>query len=766
MTDALLNPLLSLNADAMPQLLALGFGAPWMLWGMAAGTIPVVIHLLNKRKYRQTQWAAMRFLLAALRKNKRRIELEQWILLAIRTLLVLLLILAMSRPVLESLAPALFAGQRSHRVLVLDGSMSMTRKLTDQTRFERAKSLARQIVKEARRGDVLSLILMADPPKVIVGEPSPNLEQVGREIDLIQATQGGTDLTATFASLRRVLESSPLPNKEVLFLTDLQRATWARPGSDNSAALKLEVDKLNAAKIRPVLIDLGASSEPNTAVINLSITSPVVTMGVPVNLRAQVRNFTTQSKPSARVRLYVDGQLGPEQSVDLPVGEPVTINFTHIFRDAGDHVFEAVIDDDPLGADDRRRLVVPVKEKLRILLVDGDLKPEPFAAETDYLAQALSPAESLQAADPATPNSATDAPSDTGLPPIALEVIPESRLNSVEVGLYDVIMMANVSQPSIPEAAALDKYVRQGGGLVIFTGDRVSPEGWNSRLAVAERDLLPAMIGQSIGDAVKKTGAFLIDPLGYRHPLVTAYEGANPSVLSGLTQVATLQYHKLIRPPESTARVALAFDSGDPAVIEVSKGRGRVVMIATSADSQWTTWPLHPSYPVVMGEMALLAASGRTGEKNSLVGEPIEQAYPASAGTATVALRTPDKGTRELALKVDSESSYLRIDPPDVSGLYEAEIGPPLSRREKFAVNVPVVESDPARVEASALKESVPGFDPVVIKSAEELTKAAEDVARRGEIHRPLLIAVLALILLETLMAWWIGRRVVRVSTT
>ena len=237
MTEALVNPLLSL--PAMPTLLALGFGAPWMLWGVAASSIPVVIHLLNKRKYRQTEWAAMRFLLAALRKNKRRIELEQWILLAIRTLLVLLLVMAMARPVLESLAPALFAGQRSHRVLVLDASMSMTRKLTDQTRFDRATSLARQIVKEARRGDVLSLILMADPPRVIIGEPSPNLEQVGREIDLVQTTQGATDLTATFASLRRVLESSPLPNKEVLFLTELQRATWACPGADNTAALKL-----------------------------------------------------------------------------------------------------------------------------------------------------------------------------------------------------------------------------------------------------------------------------------------------------------------------------------------------------------------------------------------------------------------------------------------------------------------------------------------------------------------------------------------------
>ncbi|MBI1324313.1 VWA domain-containing protein [bacterium] len=752
--------LATLSAAAGPFPLALGFGAPWMLWGMAAGSIPVIIHLLNKRKFRQTDWAAMRFLLAAIKKNKRRIELEQWILLAIRTLLILLLVGAMARPVLESLAPAMFAGERSHRVLVLDGSMSMNRKIADLTRFERARTLARQIVKEARRGDVLSVILMGDPPKVIVGEPSPNLEQVSREIDLVSPTHGATDLLATFGSIRRVLESSPLPNKELLFLTDLQRATWARPGTENAAGLKAEADKLTAAGIRPVLIDLGTASEANVAVTDLRIETPVVLAGVPASVRAQLRNFGPEAKPGVLVRMIVDGQLGPERTVDLPVGESVSLDFTHVFREPGDHVVEIATDADPLAPDDRRSLVASVKDRIRILLVDGDLNPEPFAAETDYLAQALAPAESAQ------PGEAGAANDPGTVPPIALEVIPESRFGNVEMATYDVIVMANVSQPSDPEAVALDKYVRQGGGLVLFTGDRTVAEGWNSRLATPERMLLPATIGQSVGDAARKTGAFLIEPLAYRHPLVTDYEGAAPAVQSGLTQVATWQYHKLTRQADSEARVALAFDSGDPAIVEASRGRGRVFLVATSADSQWSTWPLHPSYPVVMGEMALLAASGRTGEKNLTVGQAIDQAYPTAAGAAPVTLRTPEKGVRELTLRPDADGSYLRLDPPETSGVFEAEIGPPVSRRDKFAVNVPVVESDPARIEPGALKEAVPGFDPVVIKSADELTKAAEEVARRGEIHRPMLLAVLVLILAETLMAWWMGRRVTRVSVS
>src|SRR5438128_7387751 len=103
-------------------LFALGFGNPLLLWGLGAAALPIIIHLLNKRKFREERWAAMRFLLAAIRKNQRRIRLEQWLLLAVRTLLVMLVVAAMAKPFLETFVPVL-AGRRTHRVLVLDGSL-------------------------------------------------------------------------------------------------------------------------------------------------------------------------------------------------------------------------------------------------------------------------------------------------------------------------------------------------------------------------------------------------------------------------------------------------------------------------------------------------------------------------------------------------------------------------------------------------------------------------------------------------------------------
>jgi hypothetical protein len=124
-------------------LFAFGFANPALIYGLGAASIPIVIHLLNRRKFRETPWAAMRFLLAAIRKNYRRVQLEQLLLLAVRTLVVLLVVLAMAKPFLESLgAIPVLAGQRTHRVVVLDGSLSMAYAPAEVTRFEQAKQVA------------------------------------------------------------------------------------------------------------------------------------------------------------------------------------------------------------------------------------------------------------------------------------------------------------------------------------------------------------------------------------------------------------------------------------------------------------------------------------------------------------------------------------------------------------------------------------------------------------------------------------------------
>jgi hypothetical protein len=119
-----------------PQLvLAFGFGSPLMLWGLGAGGIPILIHLLHRRKFKTVQWAAMRFLLAATKKQSRRLKLEQLILLIVRTLIVVFIALAFARPTAETLGEYFQSEGPRHRIVVIDATYSMGYAPSGKTRL-------------------------------------------------------------------------------------------------------------------------------------------------------------------------------------------------------------------------------------------------------------------------------------------------------------------------------------------------------------------------------------------------------------------------------------------------------------------------------------------------------------------------------------------------------------------------------------------------------------------------------------------------------
>src|SRR5262245_53308138 len=177
--------------------------------GVAAVSVPVVIHLLNRRRFRVVIWAAMRFLLQAQKQNTRRMRLEQIILLAVRCTLVLLVVLAMASvtPWAERLwaalwpeggGPARHRTSRIHKVIVLDGSLSMAVKTeSGKTAFERGRELALDIIRDSAPGDGLSVALMKDTPVWVVAEAALDPGKVAREVEGLRQSHGNANVQAT-----------------------------------------------------------------------------------------------------------------------------------------------------------------------------------------------------------------------------------------------------------------------------------------------------------------------------------------------------------------------------------------------------------------------------------------------------------------------------------------------------------------------------------------------------------------------------------------
>ena len=215
--------------------------------------------------------------------------------------------------------------------------------------------------------------------------------------------------------------------------------------------------------------------------------------------------------------------------------------------------------------------------------------------------------------------------------------------------------------------------------------------------------------------------------------------------MAGLTRAKTWQFHKLKLPKDSDAQVALAFENGDPAVIEAPRHRGTVIQVATSADAGWTTWPLHTSYPPVMEQIdppGGLGPAGRAEHPGRPAARPVVRRRRRRGAVTVVTARGPVAGRRSSRPPAASASSTSRR--PSSPGPTRSRSARRWPSESTFAANPDPAESDPAKLDRAGLAERLPGWNFVYLTNWRELTGNAASVSRRGELHRPLLYGVLA----------------------
>jgi hypothetical protein len=746
---------LVLPAFSAHGLLAFGFGNPWLLGGLALGAIPIVIHLLSRRAYRETDWAAMRFLLEAARKNSRRMRLEQLILLAVRTLILLLAALAFAEPLVEAVSPQARPRTLLHRVIVIDASFSMGARTETGTRFDRAKSVARQIVADTQPGDAVSVLRIAGvtSPSVI-REPAFEQNVVLPEIDRLQLTDEPGDLAPALAEAVEILADSRAPRtKEVIFLSDFQRVTWGGDTSGKSDVPALLRKIGEKAKI--VLIGVGDGRTDNTAITSLAAVEPIVLPDRPARLRAAVRNFGPTPVANLRCELYADNYLVAFKTVDLPAREETVVEFPYEFRRSGEHAVEMRLPADRLAVDNRRWLSVPVTDQIRVLVVNGHEGGRAVENASHYVRTVLAPSTTRESWSGATQP----------------KVINEADLTAEDLSKFDCVFLCNVALVTRTEADLLQAYAEAGGGLVFALGDRVKPANYNAVLYREGKGVLPALLEGAVGNARDPVhGGYTFDASDLSHPIVAPFRG-NPG--AGLDRVVTLEYIQAKVAPGSPARVALRFNSGDPAIVERPVGRGRSVLLTTSADVSWSTWPVHPTFPPMIHETVRYAAEGRWHQRQHLVGEPLARTLTGRESGIKVTMKCPDGSEQTLRPVVGENRADITFTATNHPGIYEmaletpadaatpqastaADKAVPAVRHELYAINVDPRESDLEMVDEKTLGSTtlagVP-YDRRSDWSHESRELGGSEPATSG-LSRWLLVAMLGLLLVEPLLAW------------
>lgn len=720
-----------------PPILAFGITYPAMLGWLAVASAPILIHLWNRRRYRETSWAAMDYLLAAIRQSRRRLRLRQWLLLAIRMLIVVLVVLAVSEPYRRHGA-LLFSpgGARTHRVLVVDDSFSMAHRAGERSRFEQAKALAKEIVDQCPPGDGFSLVRMGQPARAVVATPSLEPRDFANEIDALEQGQASADLAQTLAVVDQLLQTSRrqqpgLEREEVIFLTDLCRVGWTVPRAAADATTKLAQRLGRHASL--IVIDLGQPGAENQAIAQLRLRESPATTAEPARIDAVVSNFGRQTQKGRQVNLLVDGHLTHRTEVDLPAGGSAAVAFSHRFDTPGYHTIEARLQADTLPIDNQRWLALRVKTSIDVLCVDGHHAGGEFGGAAGYLRLALAPRAGELAAQRVRPH-----------------VVTESALIETDLARYDAVFLCDVAQLTASEAQALTGYVRVGGALVFFLGDRVKTEQYNHRLGGPE-GLLPGALGD-----VVHLSAPGVDPLEYRHPIVEPFRGREQA---GLLTTPIDRIVSLDVAADSTARVALATASGQPLVVERPFGRGRVVLVTTSADTSWTAMPLWPSYVPLVQQILAYAIGQRDAQRNVLVGQALAAALPPGAAGVAGEVHMPNGRAEPLPAHTEADAALWTFDDTTAAGIYTVQFGDASGHEESMAVNVDTIESDLEKLSEEQLRaEVLPGatLDYQTTWHATDMSTPSR-IGHRATLGRPLLYAVLALLFVETFVAWRFG---------
>ena len=703
-----------------------------LLGGLAALSIPFIIHLFHKSRFVVVKWGAMHLLQAVIRTNQRRIRIEQLILLAIRAAIPALLVLAMARPVWVG-AQKLLGNAKTSTIVLLDNSYSMEAGRAGLSNFSLARDEASRVVGELKRGSDASVVLMGEGGAGLIDEPTYDTARLTQALGKLDAGFGTATVPASLDFAGNVFGQMHESSRQLVMLTDFQRVSFEATEDRQLGEMIARLKKLPIAP-QITLFDVGSEAKDNVAIESLDFSRLMVGVGQKIQIRANLHNFGDTPYPELRVYFKADGKEKSVSQIALAPHQKGQVLFSHSFETAGSHVVEIIADADALKADNTFLASIPVRDKVPLLLVNGDANPAPMKGETDFAEIALQPfsaAGKVELADL-----------------IATKVIKPDEINAKALAESAVLILANVRKLGDDQLRAIEEFVKAGGGLLIFPGDRSDPSWYNGPLFRDGKGLLPRTLGPLAGELKEGAPAVEIVTERFENP---ALELFNDPRNGNLSDSAIKLWFKLQESQKATDVVTLArLESGDPFLVEKPFGEGRVIACSTALDADWSNLPMRPFYLPLLQRLSVYLASTVYPPRNLDVGRPLVAFLPAADAGKKASLTNAAGIATELPIVKKGDRGVVEFAKTQRPGLYT--LNPPGGAPVHFVVNASRRESDLQKLTGKEISDLASAHGVALVHSGAEY-KALESSRRFGrELWKGALWVLLALTFIELVL--------------
>ena len=731
-------------------------------------SIPIIIHLMSRFKRKPEAWGAMRFLIEAYRKQRKRLQIEKLLLLLVRCMVVLLAGLALAGPVLSGCSRdslALSGGAGRVVYIVIDDALSSQTREAGTTRLQQHKDEALRVIQEMTAGDRAVILRMARPTERVIDQPTADASALKDAVESIQPRYSRGELINCLLLIDQSMREEGVRDGDavVVLLSDF-------PVSSDYFQEQLPPELEGFGKRASIVTAMPPKGTDNVQVMSLTPRRSVVvaepTGATMIGGRAELLRYGAIDQPrEAELEIVVTtagGQTLAESSrrITWPIGErqrginfdlPVQLPADTLFGVGQDLVLRARLRPnaqdaglDVLSADDQAVCVVRLRDRLQVALIDGgeDVNPDPAGFE---------PGQWLRAA--LTPGG----PSEAG--PFELSPLMPNALKPETLTPFDAVIVLRPDELTARSWSSLAEFTKQGGLLWVFTPAVASEPKWARSMKLAFA--LPWVFGDQLssvstqGQATSKPV-----PVDASTPAPDALQFLAADWREKLGWVSVNTWLALSTPEEDQWIVldheqSEALQDESVLMAKRSVGQGSLLFVATALDTRFTNLPIRALFVPLMHDTLRGVLGDSFGQLKVVAGDqPTLGKRWVGAGELQLldANETLGEDTAGQTLLVNSEDGKAQLrQPVQTPGVYKDRRGTaPL-----LAVNVDSAAGDTigGQRELELLLDQLGGW--VYLKDQRDAGGVLAQTIQGNNLTGLLLWALLALVLLETALARW-----------
>ncbi len=614
-----------------------GFINTTLLWALAAIALPLLIHLLTRRKLRVVTVSTIAFLKRLEKEKIRQLKLRQLLLLLLRMLIVALLVLAFTRPTLRREHSALAQRAAASAVFIVDNSLSMASASEGASLLTQARNQAQRLAALFAPGDEIFLISAAKPARLISPTAFLTPESFSAAVAAIPQSAGETDLIGALALAREKLANSHNVNREIYALSDGR----AELPVNSSANAKTTIETIRG--LRGYVIRYDKTLTNNLLLQGATLSNQIFERGKTFEAVATIANNGQNDINNRLVHLFLNGKRVAQQTVDVPAGTERRVTFRAVPDTTGFMFGRLELEDDDLMLDNTRGFVFFIPPQRRVLAVGGH--PE----DLTYIRLAFDP----------TANQAANTWHE-----IAADNFAAERFEN-----YDGIVLANVSRLSESVTQRLINYLNNGGGLMIFLGSDVDLRNYNELLlARLNAGVFGASMGQLTANGAPATSDNFIKlgRIDFSHPVFSGiFEKSDkaPRLDSPLFRFAVQMR------VESGTLPIIEYANGYPFLVQRRAGSGLLLIFTSAATEQWSDFAFKGLFaPLTHRCISYMTQSRDNQRESQFVGEELVTNLRVPATAVEIELPAGDR--RKVPVKVARQNYQARYAEVDQPGQY------------------------------------------------------------------------------------------------